>query len=532
MCKVMSKKLLEQRMGDLPEVMTRVPCRPYTHVCLDFAGPVHCASMTNRRKQMKCWILIIVCMNTGHVDLRLTSGYSTEAFLRQFEAHCLDTTVPAFVYTDSGSQLVAAKKLFTGVDEDEQESPMVDWDKVRDQTSNKGIVWKLAPPGCQWRDGRSEAVVRSAKRTMKHFGDSNSFTFEEKQLLLAKSKRAINERPLGARFHNGVEPGYTPITPNLLVNGYYEDSKVEELTKDLETMGDMVDRIKFIQKQHAVWWELWFRDCWEQLMPLPKWKTVNRNLQPGDICLLAFQASFGPGKYKLCRVIKTFLDSRGLVRSAEILLRPTRSNEPPRTYKPTKMTTMIVGIQRLVLIVRNEDAAETTDPDLDVPTDEIPDDLTPKEKLEARVKSVSARVNVSHVEAWCPLLSESNHQINNDQDLSGHSAEAAAVASDVPDPMSRSIVALTSNSILAEVTGVDVSIPVVTLAPVLAVRDDVSHVSIGPNHLPGFDEGHGAVDLIPPEPDFQAEAVGLDDCGHAEKSLLGFSDFLGFESHD
>ena len=267
-------------------------------------------------------------------------------------------------------------------------------------------------------------------------------------------------------------------------------------------------------------------------MPLPKWKTVNRNLQPGDICLLAFQASFGPGNYKLCRVIKTFLDSRGLVRSAEILLRPTRSNEPPRTYKPTKMTTMIVGIQRLVLIVRNEDAAETTDPDLDVPTDEIPDDLTPKEKLEARVKSVSARVNVSHVEAWCPLLSESNHQINNDQDLSGHSAEAAAVASDVADPMSRSIVALSSNSILAEVTGVDVSIPVVTLAPVLAVRDDVSHVSIGPNHLPGFDEGHGAVDLIPPEPDFQAEAVGLDDCGHAEKSLLGFSDFLGFESHD
>ena len=60
LCKVMSKKLLEQRMGDLPDVVTRVPCHPYSHVCLDFAGPMHCASMTNRRKQIKCWILIIV----------------------------------------------------------------------------------------------------------------------------------------------------------------------------------------------------------------------------------------------------------------------------------------------------------------------------------------------------------------------------------------------------------------------------------------------------------------------------------------
>ena len=106
-------------------------------------------------------------------------------------------------------------------------------------------------------------------------------------------------------------------------------------------------------------------------MPLPKWKVANRNLQPGDVCLLAFQASYGPGRYKLCRVLQVFLDRRGLVRDVEILLRPTRSNEDPRVYKPTKMTKMVVAIQRLVLIVRNEDVMETTDPVLD-PSSERP----------------------------------------------------------------------------------------------------------------------------------------------------------------
>ena len=468
-CKTMSRKLLEQRMGDLPEVITRVPCRPYTHVCLDYAGPVFCASMTNRRKQRKCWILIIVCMNTGHIDLRLTAGYSTDDFLRQFEAHCLDYTTPSYVYTDSGSQLCAAKKVFTGVDEDENEVPDVDWDRVRNQTMSQKIVWKVAPPGCQWRDGRSEAAVKSTKRTLKHFGDSNSFTFEEKQILLAKAKKAINDRPLGARFHNGVEPGYSPITPNVLVHGYFDDKHEEELNQDLETMGSMVNRIKLIQKVHAAWWEIWFRDCWEQLMPLPKWKVANRNLQPGDVCLLAFQASYGPGRYKLCRVLQVFLDSRGLVRDVEILLRPTRSNEDPRVYKPTKMTKMVVAIQRLVLIVRNEDAMETTDPVLD-PSSALAPEETPAsdEQLQTRANAVHARVNANHVEAWCPLISESNNQGNygqNHNDSSHHATEGVPdpVASVDDDPTSRSIVALTSNSILAEVVGVEVSVPVLTV---------------------------------------------------------------------
>ena len=484
-CKVASRELLNQRMGDLPEVMSRIPCRPYTHVCLDYAGPVTCASMTNRRKKLKCYILVIVCMNTSHIDLRLTSGYSTDEFLTQFFAHCLETTTPAFVYTDSGSNLVAAKKVFTGEDDDHHEHPDINWDEVRDRTQSKKIQWKIAPPGCQWRDGRSEACVKAAKKSLRHLGDSASFTFEEKQVMLAMARKCLNDRPLGAKFHNGVDPGYSPITPNLLVHGYYEDKDEAELTGDLESMGNLVNRVKLIQARHAAWWEVWYRECFEQMMPLPKWKVVNRNLQAGDICLLGFHTGLGPGQYKLCKVTKTFLDQEGLVRDVEIILRPRgAADQGTKQYKPTKMRTMVVGIQRLVLICRVEDAHETTDPA----------DLHP-------------RVHAYHVEGHWPLFSESNSEDEYEdlpvsEDTVTTECFLSHQESSCPDSACTAVAVLSDIPLHADLACVDISAPII-----IPVISNLPDQSIGPNDFTDPDDSQDAVDLIPDEPDLEPVSI-------------------------
>ena len=132
--------------------------------------------------------------------------------------------------------------------------------------------------------------------------------------MLLMAKKCLNDRPLGAKFHNSVEPGYSPITPNLLVHGYYDEQDVAEMTGDLESIGDLAKRVKLMQARHAAWWEVWYQECFEQMMPLPRWKVAHRNLQVGDICLLGFHSGLGPGVYHLCRVTKVFLDGEGLVR--------------------------------------------------------------------------------------------------------------------------------------------------------------------------------------------------------------------------
>ena len=98
------KKMLAQRMGDLPTTIFDVPCRPFTHISLDFYGPHMVSSMTGSRTKLKTFTLILVCLNTGAANLVLCAGYSTKEFLIAFRMHCADFGFPRFVYSDPGSQ--------------------------------------------------------------------------------------------------------------------------------------------------------------------------------------------------------------------------------------------------------------------------------------------------------------------------------------------------------------------------------------------------------------------------------------------
>ena len=123
--------------------------------------------MTSPRSKakLKTYVIVFCCLNTGAVDLRLTPSYNTKDFLLQLSNHCLDHGNPSFIYTDSGSQLKAGKKVVAAKKDDkpEDEEPTIDWSEVMDTTAKEnGITWRLAPPGCQHRNGRVERVVAAS----------------------------------------------------------------------------------------------------------------------------------------------------------------------------------------------------------------------------------------------------------------------------------------------------------------------------------------------------------------------------------
>ena len=111
-CRFLRKKLVLQKMAVLPDLM-QVPCRPFTNIGLDLCGPLTVKSMANKRATMKVWITIFVCLNTKAVSMELAPGYSTDDFLLAYETHLNVRGIPAFVYSDRGSQLVAAQKEVT-----------------------------------------------------------------------------------------------------------------------------------------------------------------------------------------------------------------------------------------------------------------------------------------------------------------------------------------------------------------------------------------------------------------------------------
>ena len=119
-------------MGDLPERKFDV-CPPFTNVTLDLAAPIMIKSMVNSRANMKVWPLIIVCLNTGAVQILLMHNYGAESFLLQWSHFTSLRGNPRTVVSDRGSQLTKSAKWVTW--SDKEDPSCWNWDWIKDATA-------------------------------------------------------------------------------------------------------------------------------------------------------------------------------------------------------------------------------------------------------------------------------------------------------------------------------------------------------------------------------------------------------------
>ena len=101
------------------------------------------------------------------------------------------------------------------------------------------------------------------------------------------------------------------------------------------------------------------RSIFTELIPRKKWKHKTRNLRVGDVCLLKYASRFSRPAYRLCRVKEVLPDDEGTVRSCRVQMRPKRQGEDSEpSYRPKELSTLIVGVQRLVVILPVEEQEE------------------------------------------------------------------------------------------------------------------------------------------------------------------------------
>ena len=105
----MKKDLVKQQLALIREE-SLLPFHLWTHISLDFAGPVIIKGEVNTRERMKSWILIYVyvCRTTKAVCMLPTSGYFTADFLCKHEKFVARKNRPRCIVSDRGSQLVRA----------------------------------------------------------------------------------------------------------------------------------------------------------------------------------------------------------------------------------------------------------------------------------------------------------------------------------------------------------------------------------------------------------------------------------------
>ena len=352
-CTRVRAQSVSQRMGDLPDLVFSVPVRPFSNICLDFAGPILVKGEVNQRAKRKAYPLLLVCMNTSALHIQLCPDMSVQSFVTQLNHFFAIRGRAQFIYSDQGSQLTSVSKRTAEYEAGER--PNLDWKAVRHRFTSSGIEFKHAPAHSQWRDGRSEAMVKAMKHTMAHLNVNGDLSFSELACLLARAADTINQRPLGLRHHSSATTDLCVVTPNLLLQGS-RTCAAEEHDGDFEKdMANLGMRLNFIETSFAQWWQLWISAVWPSLVPYRRWKTTERNVMVDDVVMIRYDKKFTKPEFRLGRVLDVFPDDKGRTRTVLVGCRPRHKADRAKAYVPKKLEELTVTVQRLVVLLAAEE---------------------------------------------------------------------------------------------------------------------------------------------------------------------------------
>ena len=182
--------------------------------------------------------------------------------------------------------------------------------------------------------------------------------YSELVTLLAKISHSINSRPLGLSStsqDSQQEDFLQPITPNQLLLGRSDD---EAQPLEYDQSDKLTARLAYVSGVFDSWWRSWFKQVLPTLVPIKRWKTQNKNLEIGDIVFMYYPSSI-KNDYRLARIVETFPDEKGLVRSVRVCFRKRSRNESATDYKAKPLSEEIVAVQRLALLLPYSEQVKT-----------------------------------------------------------------------------------------------------------------------------------------------------------------------------
>ena len=234
--------------------------------------------------------------------------------------------------SDRGSQLVRAGMVIA-----EREKPENwKWDEV--VRNNSASNWEFVPVGSQHRNGLPESLVKVLKKSLHHaLAPGTVLKYSEMVTLLAKISHSINSRPIGLSStsqDSQQEDFMSPVTPNQLLLGHTDD---DAPPLDYDDDDRLTARLAYVSGVFEAWWRSWYQQVLPTLVPCKKWKSPVKNLEVGDIVFMYYPSSI-KDDYRLAKVVETFADQKGLVRSVRVCYRKRDNREKVSEYKVKPLT--------------------------------------------------------------------------------------------------------------------------------------------------------------------------------------------------
>ncbi|XP_043472974.1 uncharacterized protein LOC122505428 [Leptopilina heterotoma] len=294
-CVRLRATVAEQLMGTLPINRVSRPAGPFSHVGLDYAGPIKLKSQKGRgHTSHTAYIAVFVCFAVRALHLEIVSDYTTEAFIATLKRFVARRGLPLVIHSDNGTNFKGANRELDANFQTVIRSP-----EVQSYLINDRIRWDFIPPAAPHFGGIWESGVRSVKYHLRRILKDRTPHFEELNTLLCQIEMCLNSRPLSPLTDDPSD--LRVLTPShFLIGG--ELTAIPEASL-LNIKENRLSRWQLWQQLLESFWKAWSQDYLLSMQQRNKWKLVNKNIEINQLVLMKNE-TMPPTKWPLGRITK------------------------------------------------------------------------------------------------------------------------------------------------------------------------------------------------------------------------------------
>lgn len=313
-CKRHKGKLGEQKMGDLPVERLMPDLPPFTNVGVDYFGPIE---IKRGRSLEKRYGVIFTCMACRAVHLEVAYSLDTDSCINALRRFVCRRGQVSHLRSDNGTNFIGAER------ELREALAALNHSKIQRAFLQEGIKWSFNPPTASHHGGVWERIIRMVRRILTSVLHQQTLNDEGFHTVLCEVEAILNDRPITKL--SGDPNDLEALTPNHLLTM----KRKPVLPPGLFEKTDLYIKRRWRQVQYIsdLFWKRWIREYLPLLQERQRWSKERRCLVPGDIVLVA-DATAPRGSWLLGRVLETYPDRKGLVRSVRVRTKTSTLDRP------------------------------------------------------------------------------------------------------------------------------------------------------------------------------------------------------------
>ena len=274
-CKIILKQTVELEMQKHSFARTMI-APPFYNAMMDIVYGFPGQPFKKARKRIKVYALCIVCLLTGATSIQAMEGVETQDVILALEMHARTHGVPAEVFVDNGTQLIALKHASFNL----RDVHAFVYDAM-------GMTVTVSAAKSHEERGRVERRIGLIRDMLSRTIDPTvAQTPLQWHALFAKIANSIDDLPLAkGNPSNSNELGYEILTANRIKMGRNNNRSLTFPGMTLDMAAGLTCMLEKNRKMYQVWYQIFMDHVHLLTMKPDKWNVTSKMPQEGDVVL-------------------------------------------------------------------------------------------------------------------------------------------------------------------------------------------------------------------------------------------------------